>query len=215
LDKGKIMATYTGDFHEYWLHKGHIYGQCYLEPNAKLVYVNIPKNASSWTKQHIPNWQCVNYFKQSTTDWKYIVVLRDPIERWISGIVQYFFEYNIDPDFNNTAFCNLIFDRIAFDDHTERQILFIQDIPIEKTTFIKCDKSYSTNFIDLMRSNGIDIKNEIIQVNTITQNAKKIELKELILARLKLNTSYEESLRKYYERDYELFNWVQFFNSAT
>jgi hypothetical protein len=66
-----------------------------------------------------------------------------------------------------------------------------------------------------MRSNGIDIKNEIIQVNTITQNAKKIELKELILARLKLNTSYEESLRKYYERDYELFNWVQFFNSAT
>jgi len=209
------MATYTGDFHEYWLHKGYIYGQCYLEPNARLAYINIPKNASSWTKQQLPNWQFVNYFKQSTTDWKYIVALRDPIERWISGIVQYFFEYNIDPDFNNTAFCNLIFDRIAFDDHTERQILFIQDIPIEKTTFIKCDKNYSTNFIDLLRSNGIDIKNEIVQINTTTQNAKKIELKELILARLKLNTSYEENLRKYYERDYELFNWVQFFNAAT
>jgi hypothetical protein len=209
------MATYTGDFHEYWLHKGHIYGQCHFEPNAKLVYVNIPKNASSWTKQHIPNWQCVNYFKQSTTDWKYIVTLRDPIERWISGIVQYFFEYNIDPDFNNTAFCNLIFDRIAFDDHTERQILFIQDIPIEKTTFIKCDKSYSINFIDLLRSNGIDIQNKIVKVNTTIQNAKKIQLKELVLEKLKSNYLYEESLRKYYERDYELFNWVQFFNSAT
>jgi hypothetical protein len=215
LDKGKIMASYTGDFNEYWLHKGHIYGHCYLEPDAKLVYVNIPKNASSWTKQHIPNWQYVNYFKQSTTDWRYIVALRDPIERWISGIVQYFFEYNIDPDFDNIAFCNLIFDRVAFDDHTERQILFIQDISIEKTTFIKCDNSYSINFINLLRSNGVDIQHEIIKVNTTDQNAKKVELKELILARLKSNNLYEESLRKYYERDYELLNSVQFYNAVT
>ena len=36
-----------------WQHKGHVYGECMSHPDNDLMYVNIPKNASSWTKPNL------------------------------------------------------------------------------------------------------------------------------------------------------------------
>jgi predicted lipoprotein len=33
-----------------WAHKGHVYGECMSHIDSDLMYVYIPKNASSWTK---------------------------------------------------------------------------------------------------------------------------------------------------------------------
>jgi len=39
-----------------WTNRGHIYGECMSHRDSDLMYVNIPKNASSWTKPNLKDW---------------------------------------------------------------------------------------------------------------------------------------------------------------
>ena len=86
------------------------------------MYVYIPKNASSWTKPNLRDWgwQFYNYHTDQLNKTA-IVVLRDPVERWLSGIAEYFALYqNTTNDLvDNKSLQQIIFDRITFDDHTE------------------------------------------------------------------------------------------------
>ena len=60
-----------------WSVKGHDYGLCMSHQDCDLMYVNIPKNASSWTKPNLLdwNWEFYNYHKDNINK-KAIVVLR-------------------------------------------------------------------------------------------------------------------------------------------
>ena len=85
-------------FLEYYQSKGHVFGECMSLPDNDLMYVNIPKNASSWTKPNLLDWKWENY--NYHTDNLYhktaIIVLRDPVERWLSGIAEYLYLYHRD-----------------------------------------------------------------------------------------------------------------------
>ena len=79
-----------------WAHLGHSLGECWVDNTTGITYVHIPKNASSFIKG------CVLAslkFKHSNTLVKsprYLIALRDPVERWVSGIAQY--EFNSKQD---------------------------------------------------------------------------------------------------------------------
>ena len=117
-------------FYNYYKTKGHVFGECMSSPNTDLMYINIPKNASSWTKLNCKDWgwEFFNYHSDNLYHKHSLIVLRDPVDRWLSGIAEYFFLYHKNLDFAHISrpFLDLIFDRVAFDDHTEKQILFIK-----------------------------------------------------------------------------------------
>lgn len=77
--------------------RGFGYGTGLLSPECSQFIVNMPKNASSF----ILNWASHNSWTQATVgdscDWKnvktMIVILRDPIQRWVSGVSQYVNSY--------------------------------------------------------------------------------------------------------------------------
>ena len=130
-----------------WQHKGHVYGECMSLPGKDLMYVYIPKNASSWTKPNLKDWgwEFFNY-RTDRLNKHALVILRDPVERWLSGIAEYLTLYHKDmvKPWKETE--DIIFDRITFDDHTEKQTKFLEGLDTDNCTFMMCDESYRQNF---------------------------------------------------------------------
>ena len=80
---------------ELWESRGHIQGQCMSHADSQYMYINIPKNASSWTKPNLldHSWEFYNY-RTDNLDKQALVVLRDPVDRWISGIAEFLTLYH-------------------------------------------------------------------------------------------------------------------------
>jgi hypothetical protein len=70
--------------------RGFGHGSGVLSPDGSRFILNIPKNASSfvldWARRH--DWKAA-LAQDVTAAQEMIVLLRDPVERWISGIAQY------------------------------------------------------------------------------------------------------------------------------
>jgi hypothetical protein len=75
--------------------RGFGYGSGLINPTHDRFIINVPKNASSfvldWGRRH--GWSAALAENHSDTITEMIVILRDPVERWISGMAQYINSY--------------------------------------------------------------------------------------------------------------------------
>jgi hypothetical protein len=207
------MIITTDVFNE-WQHKGHCYGECMSAPGTDLMYVYIPKNASSWTKPNLQDWgwEFYNYHHDGLNK-SAIVVLRDPVERWVSGIAECMTLYHPSFEFQDTETIELVFDRITFDDHTERQVKFIDGLDTDNCIFFMCDQNYKKNFslfIDeqLGPNSYFNYKEQHVS-NKSPQRAKF----KKIFSRLLENSKYLEQVKNHFADDYHLINNVKFYGS--
>lgn len=204
------------DFIEYYKTNNHVFGECMSSPNVNLMYVYIPKNASSWTKSNLLDWkwEFYNYHSDNLYHKHAIIVLRDPVERWLSGIAEYFFakHQDFDPAYVNKKFLDLIFDRVAFDDHTEKQVLFLQNLNLTNATFFYCDKEYRTKFSHFLKSKGMANKYHNYEFRHVTENDPiRSKFKKTFKQILDQNPKYLQQLKWYFEKDYQLINSTQFY----
>jgi len=206
-------------FHQHWEPKGHTFGTCMSKPGSDIMYVNIPKNASSWTKPNLldHNWEFYNYHLDNLYHKHALVVLRDPVERWLSGIAEYFTLYheNLDLDLVNQAFYDLLMDQITLDDHTEKQVYFVEGLDPNRCTFMMCNKDYRVNFQkwlqDLSLWNGKNYQNYHYQ-HTTQGNAVRKKFTEFFKPLLD-NPKYLEKIKKHYQLDYRLIWSLRFYGS--
>ena len=74
--------------------RGFGHGSGLIDPAGQRFIINIPKNATSylhdWAKHH--GWR-TTMIQNETSLREIIVVLRDPVDRWISGVAQYLTTY--------------------------------------------------------------------------------------------------------------------------
>lgn len=229
----------------------HPIGQSYClfeqNPDRCLIYVNIPKNASSWTKHHMPG-ALFNYLtKTFYTDpglsfsqiprWpsgplavSYLVILRDPIDRWITGLAQYLNGWAPDhPLHINNIDWNMVFDKVVFDSHTQPQCDFIQGIDHDHTFWLRCDQTLATNFAKVFeqftgRSLTITTQDQDPDnVFNVTRKNKPTvgevfttELQQNIVDKIKTvlsqNPQYVDRLCAYYQKDIDLYNSVKFYS---
>lgn len=179
--------------------------------------MNIPKNSSSWTQTLLAHWclwQPYNYHTQpEILNKTALVVLRNPISRWVSGICEYIELYH--PDFNpsdvNSLTLDWIFDRVAFDDHTERQTMFIESLDSSKIVWFLCDSTFSKTFEQFLFSVGAinNTYKAAPPINTTTDNARKIINTQFFNEQVK-NPKYLSKLVQYYQDDFKLINSVHF-----
>lgn len=136
----------TGDS---WLHYNY-------REDISYVYINIPKNASSWMKEnfggYLYDWQA-NVFKASVNSAitlrrglravkHYVVILREPIDRWITGFAQRCWGGDPrDPNFYLNMSPDQWFDSILDDDHTRPQVQFISGLDHSAVTWFDCDSN--------------------------------------------------------------------------
>lgn len=196
------------DFLEYYKNKGHVFGECMSQPNTDLMYINIPKNASTWTKLILTDyaWEFYNYHTDQLTKHA-IVILRDPIDRWLSGIAEYMYLYH--PNSDPALWQELIFERIAFDDHTESQVLFLQNIDVKNCTFFMCDINLKKNLLNFLNKHNSTVQTD---QHVTADSAERLRFKNFFKQALELNSKYKQQVKQYFEKDYTLINSVEFYD---
>lgn len=150
-----------------------------INPNKTKFILNIPKNASSyvqvWAKEY--NWVPSSLANGQWQDVDQIsIILRDPVERWVSGIAQYLKSYVLCPvgpngpimpnspwaqhpsnaalsgqkfiELYNLLTERLIFDNVyRFDDHVWPQHAFFQDLrPDVERKYFFLDQTFDKKF---------------------------------------------------------------------
>lgn len=200
-------------FRQYWLDKGHEFGLCLT--NQRVKYVNIPKCASSWTKQVLLRsnmFRWANYYDDPEAKVNHsLIVLRDPVDRWLSGVCEYFAVHlpNINTTQFNSAFYDLLIDQTTVDDHTEKQVYFIDGIDFSNCTFFKCDNTYS----ELLHSRFKDANWFMLDpVHVTSADPLRSKFKKIFQPLLE-NSKYINHIKHHYKEDYDLIQSIQFYGT--
>jgi hypothetical protein len=187
-------------------------------PAHQLMYINIPKNISTWTVLNFKSlgWSVYNYYDDRLYTTPALVVLRDPVSRWISGISEYFainFPSTEIKDFS-PLLIDTIFNVVCFDDHTEKQIYFIEGLKLNNCDFLKVDTNYSNNFIQWCKDKNLNtdvLDMEPKHVSSIDPIRKKFTtfFSELI----NREPTRLQQIKDYYKLDYELCNSTTYYDA--
>jgi hypothetical protein len=216
--------------------RGFGYGTGSLSPDCSRFIVNVPKNASSymldWAGRH--KWSMAQV--GDNCDWhkvtEMIVVLRDPLERWISGIAQYLHSYilfvqgpngpifpgepstQFDKGFDANQFVNdynpvverLIFDQInRFDDHVWPQHEFFNNLlPDVPRKYFWLDRDFDHNISSYL---GFARLNNLDK-NVSNDNTNMHILQQFFKQRFVTRPELAERVKKSYAKDYQLIEQV-------
>lgn len=186
----------------------------------KHCYINIPKNASSFLRETFKDtgWKHMHLGMNMDIDAS-IVVLRDPIERWITGIAQHITTNILGENFGSTHYLEndnelvqrLIFDQVVFDDHTEQQSWFLEPFDLDRAVFFYCDRNLSKN-MDAYFNNRFQLTNRPY-VNVSQDQFDNANLVEHFKKLVYNNKDYQNQLRSYFVRDYDLIQSVKFYDA--
>lgn len=213
------------------------FGECsgMISPDRKKFIVNIPKNASSY----VSNWTERSRWKTAVvTDdtWldldEIVVVLREPLSRWVSGMSQYLKTYILCPigpngpvfpgmmegaedyamtadDFiavYNQSTERLIFDNVfRFDDHVWPQHDFYEHIrPNLPRRYFLLDKNFDANFASGLALEFIDN----LDRNDGSADINTRKLQEFLRHRLNTRPELRERVQRAYARDYKIIKQI-------
>lgn len=211
--------------------RGFGYGSGIIDPDNQIFIVNIPKNASSyvlsWAQCH--GWRATLAHHTSKIG-EMVVLLRDPVQRWISGMAQYVntyilsvrgpngpvfpgevitkHDYSMDANTFIKQYTHLterlIFDNASrFDDHVWPQCEIVQNLlPGVPRCYFRVDHELTTK---LAQHLGWHINNNLDR-NAGYNNANIKMLQEFFQQRLLDRPELQTRLAKHYAHDYELLS---------
>lgn len=193
--------------------RGYIVGGGLISPDDKFFFLNIPKNASTFMSMvlHQNNWYYANLseFKGKTV----ICLLRDPLERWISGMATYSGLYLLGKNYNSSHFIadynnlteKLIFDNIVFDDHTVPQSDFINCVPNDKDIVYFSMKANSIiKVISDYLGYSLTYDPSITNQNSTDSNHDTKQITDFLKSQM--TQEHENKIRIKYKQDYQLLN---------
>lgn len=199
-----------------WSHIGYKFGQCCVDDINKLIYVNIPKNATNWMHNIVysMDWRNSNIYNEDLSKYQALVILRNPIERWMSGVAEYIKLYHKNISQLNQSMWEIISDVIAIDDHTDKQVYFVNNLDRDNTTFFQCNKNLSNNVQQFFQAMNISIKKRYLDLYYMTdkdsQNYKIIEQKK---QKINEDILVKRKLDKFFQQDIDLIKSISFFNN--
>lgn len=213
--------------------KGYGYGSGVLSPTGSQFIVNIPKNASSYIldwagRFHWHASEILSHPDNSVVQ-EVIVVLRDPLQRWISGMGQYLTSYVLnvtgayswetgpgpfDQQMTGDEFIaqyNQVVERLLFDnlerhdDHVWPQIEFFERLlPGVPRTYFYLDSTFDEKFANYMKFSKIDG----LDRNSGDTNPDTEKVQQLIKQRLNIRPELKQRVIDAYARDYKLIKEV-------
>tara|TARA_R110000796_G_scaffold60233_4_gene139131 strand:- start:3732 stop:4424 length:693 start_codon:yes stop_codon:yes gene_type:complete len=173
-----------------------------LSPDGKYFLFQIPKNASTFLGNALVSngWTFSNL--SHVKDIIQLAVLRDPVDRWLSGYAtyaalhlfgwgygsdHYIAEYTVSPLVEK-----IIFSKLVFDDHTTPQIVFVNQLSDDdEVVYFDCERE--TLVDNLSKYTGLDIKiTDAIIDNSREDNYDTKNLYEFFKAKLDAKSDYLE-----------------------
>lgn len=213
--------------------RGYDIGSGLLSPDHERFIVNIPKNASSfllnWTSQH--QWRANSAHAYDHEICELIVVLRDPVDRWISGVGQYLTSYVLNVtgayDYStgpgpadqqmsadqfisqyNTVVERLLFDQLAtLDDHVWPQIDFFSDLlPQVSRTYFFINHTFEQQIASYLQ---LSIDPDLDR-HRGDHNPETKKIINFIKSRLNTRPELIQRIKLAYPHDYKLINNATF-----
>lgn len=187
----------------------------------KFFYVPIPKNSSSYMTALLRenNWQLFNFLYDNIEDKKCIILLRDPVDRWITGISQYLCSYVINDGYNANDVIKdwsklvekIVFDRVIFDDHTEQQCYFFNSIPLDNCVFFDSTNNPEVAVKKYLNTHGCDLNIQLsLPKNESNGNSEHAKFVKWFTELLQNNNYLIDRLKDVYHDDYNLLKMVDF-----
>jgi hypothetical protein len=194
-----------------WASVGHKLGECFYDQDKGITYIHIPKNATTFIKACLKSLDSWKYSDSLISNDRYLVVLRDPIDRWITGMAQ--FEANntelADPKENLDLTEDWIFDQITFDDHTEEQLYFLNGIDLNKCEFLIADHTLNRDLSKWFDRNGYDVDIDNIPKYNAS-DGRRAKLKDKYQQLVDKNPKYMLKLKQHFANDCEIVDSVRY-----
>ena len=209
-------------------------------------YVPITKVASTYLRSALPgrsfdikNW-CWSYAEEQlrfanltlpkARTLRYLVVLRDPLERWISGATEYWCRAAGGPDWTMINGNDPVLEKIQFDVHTLPQCEFLANIDFSRTTWLWLDQSienhswFGINQVQLLpvanplRNWGNsrpqlwfnDDQRFTVPTPGATASVPSATIQNRLRYFIKNSHNLVNKIKKFYHKDYDLINSVKF-----
>jgi len=215
-----------------------------LPDGGNLIYVQIPKNASCWVKYYVSQLksQTHNYYDQGFDVAKDVVavILRDPVERWISGMAQVLTPYHPKhPMHISKIDWDQITQSIFHNNHTQPQHEFIANLPHDRIVWFYCDSALQGKFMHFLKQ--YNFNPTVLSAEQDTENMFNVTKRtparivkcgevggmkdrdwtvppqqdtvEVIRQVLDRHPEYVDRLKNLYREDYELINSVTYYDA--
>lgn len=196
----------------------YAYGHCLqCSNNHDYAYINIPKNASSWMSGTFPDALSTTYYQIKNPDIKFIVVLREPLDRWVSAAAQSLTGF-LDDDIEDalTDLCK----KIVIDDHTVPQSCYIENVDHDRIIWFDMHenlKELTTIFAKQeldVEPGDHDIGHPGENYYNIAQGRQK-DIKEHVSNLVNSNPDLKQKLVDFYKDDIALYNSQTFYNGGS
>jgi hypothetical protein len=181
-------------------------------------YLHIPVSASSWGKSIFSKAN----FHPGTLDptFKTVIFFRDPIDRWLSGLATWLTyrlpqHTNIEQVKDNQALLDVLFDTVRQDDHTERQMFFVQNVDWSNAVCFFINDSFKQSVGQYFVSNfNVDITDAPPENQTTLEGGKLVP-KNYFRNVLENNPKYLNRVKEFFEPDYKFLKCLPFQNVKT
>jgi hypothetical protein len=150
----------------------------------------------------------------------YIVILRDPVDRWCSAITEFLvnnrkFREGIESwDLDNREILDLLFGHAEFDWHTKPQVDFLDGLDTDQCIFFKLDQEFENTMRRFVEKElKIPTNDVIIRDKFYNTSEKKSHqaIRKVIDFEIKTHPRYHNQIKAYYAMDIKLFNSVKFY----
>lgn len=183
----------------------------------KQTYIPIFKNAHTYVESvfiKLCNWKTYDVLDDINSHTK-IIILRDPLDRWISGISEYIHLHHKNWNIDNRDLLDLLYDVIIIDEHTKPQVNFLDGINIENCVFFKMDNNFTFNLHDWIQKNVspfIKFNHALYSQSHNRSDTKPLQntIKQKLYG---LELCFRQRVEQCYKDDYDLFYSVKFYNA--
>jgi len=187
-----------------------------IDPSLCYAWIDIPKCASSFVQKVLydNNWRAtcdpvlMDGIKRASSV-KKIIILRDPVERWISGFSECWSYYEpILSLLDNKLFWQTVYKNPVFDDHTEFQHRFVRNAVNVEYIYLNSNSSaekFYTDFAAWIRKSGYtaDFDKWKEPVNPSTNNKTKLDINSRLRLLLK-DKNWYANLKNIHTKDFKL-----------
>jgi len=193
----------------------HVYGECMVNHARQLMFIKIPKCASTWADSYIAKlgnnpsntWLGANFQDTQYQTYTPLIILRDPIERWISCLPM---AHKISSLVKNELEINQLLSQLhkfIVDEHLAPQSDFISGINLANAKFFWCDNNLDRRFEQFMLDEGFSNVGYPEHQNVGLQDNQSIQARAS-WKQLFSRPDYINCMHKLYHQDYKLINFV-------
>lgn len=188
------------------------------------MYVHIPKCASIWAREYLANigdsksfkwrWEPRNFVTDDVDDFTPIIIMRDPIDRWISSGALGDKIFTIPKSQDQIRSLLHVFEKTFMhniDEHDCPQSCFLQGLNLSPAVFFKCNDLLSVNFQDFLIKNNFDLATNLPGYMNVRPKTQKEIHRDLAWREFLSVQKHLDSFKIAYKADYSIINSATFY----